>query len=323
MCTAVAYKSNDFCFGRTLDSEIAYKCGVTYTPRNFSFEFRFADSLPKHYSIIGMAYVCKGYPLYFDGMNEAGLTMAGLNFVGNAVYRKPAKNKVNIASFEFIPYILSLCDSVASAKALLENINITDTAFSQDLPPAQLHWMIADKNEAVTVESVKDGLRVYENSAGVLTNNPPFPIQMMNYRKFSHLTPRHKVAEETSQEYSSFTRGTGAIGLPGDYTSQSRFVRAAFVKNNSLCDDTQESCVNQFFHILDSVSVPRGCCMTEDSLADFTRYACCMNVPQKAYYCKTYESNVIRCAQMKNENADSECIVSYPLVNENKIVELN
>ena len=177
MCTAISFKPKEFYFGRTLDSEIFYKSEVTFTPRRFPFDFRFAGREESHYAMMGMACVYNGFPLYFDGMNERGLCAAGLSFVGNAVYRKPEENKTNVASFEFIPYVLSLCGSVDEAKVLLANVNVTDTEFSRDMPPSQLHWMIADEVESITVEAVRDGLRVYHNPVGVLCVN--FPVLLL------------------------------------------------------------------------------------------------------------------------------------------------
>ena len=104
--------------------------------------------------------------------------MAGLNFVGNAVYSEVQPDVENIAQFEFIPWILSLGASLAEVRKLLNRINIVNTPFSEQLPLAQLHWIIADENESITVESMSDGLHIYDNPVGVLTNNPPFPQQM-------------------------------------------------------------------------------------------------------------------------------------------------
>ena len=159
MCTAVTYKTKDFYFGRTLDYEHSLGEEVTLMPRNFPLHFRHLGTIDSHYAILGMARVADGYPLYFDGFNEKGLAMAGLNFVGNAVYGKPREGKDNIAQFAFIPWILAQCKNVREARALLNNLNLTDTAFSAELPLAQLHWMIADKEETITVESVREGLR--------------------------------------------------------------------------------------------------------------------------------------------------------------------
>ena len=106
MCTAATYKTKDFYFGRTLDYEFSYGDEITVTPRNYVFKLRHMGILSSHYAIIGMAHVAGDYPLYYDGINEKGLGMAGLNFVGNAAYSEVKEGKENIAQFEFIPWIL-------------------------------------------------------------------------------------------------------------------------------------------------------------------------------------------------------------------------
>lgn len=323
MCTAVAYRPNNFYFGRTLDFEFLYPCEVVFTPREFPFDFRFSNSLKNHYAILGMACVMDNYPLYFDAVNEKGLCMAGLNFVGNAVYRKETEGKENVASFEFIPYILSKCESVKEARCLLENINITDTAFKEDLLPSQLHWIVADKEESVVVESIAKGVMVYPNPVGVLTNNPPFEYQLENLRKYNHLHAEQGAGATQEKEYSEFSRGTGAVGLPGDYTSKSRFVRAAFLCRNSHCGDTEVEGVNQFFHVLSGVSVPEGCCVTEKGEYDKTLYASCMSTQKGIYYYKAYESQGVYAVDMKKGNIDGADLVRYPFRTDAPITFIN
>lgn len=174
MCTAATYKTKDFYFERTLDYEFSYKEEITITPRNYEFKFRNNGSISNHYAIIGMAYIAENYPLYYDAINEKGLGMAGLNFVGNAHYNEPEEGKDNIAQFEFIPWILSQCVTVKEAKMLIEKINILNISFNAQLPLAQLHWIIADVEESITIEAVEEGINVYDNPVGVLTNNPTF-----------------------------------------------------------------------------------------------------------------------------------------------------
>ena len=171
MCTAATYKTTDFYFGRTLDYEFSYGDEVAVLPRNYALTFRHMGVLKAHYAIIGMAYVVGDYPLYYDGINEKGLGMAGLNFVGNAVYQKIEEGRENIAQFEFIPWILAQCASVCEAREKLEKMNLVGTQFSEQLPAAQLHWMIADEKECIVVECMADGLHIYDNPAGVLTTN--------------------------------------------------------------------------------------------------------------------------------------------------------
>ncbi|MBQ3499407.1 MAG: choloylglycine hydrolase [Clostridia bacterium] len=320
MCTAVTYKTDCFYFGRTLDNDFSYNEQVTVTPRNFSFVFRNGKVIEQHYAIIGMAYVVDGYPLYYDAVNEKGLCMAGLNFVGNAHYFQPADNKDNIAQFEFIPWVLSQCESVKRAKELLARINITGEVFSEDLPASQLHWIIADKEQAITVESVKDGLKIYDNLAGVLTNNPPFDMQIFNlnnYMGLSALPPRNTFAPDIKLDV--YSRGMGAIGLPGDLSSQSRFVRAAFTKLNSVSETDEKSSVGQFFHILGSVEQTRGCCTLENGKYEITVYTSCCNADKGIYYYTTYNNRRITAVDMHRTNLNSSELITYPLVDEEKM----
>ena len=247
MCTAITYQTRQLYFGRTLDYECSYGEQVTITPRNYPFDFHHAGPVHTHYAIIGMAHVAGGYPLYYDAVNETGLCMAGLNFVGNAVYAQPEPDRTNIAQFELIPWLLGRCASVQQARTELSRLNLTGTPFSAALPAAQLHWLIADEREAVTVESTADGLHVYENPIGVLTNNPPFGEQLFNLNNYMHLSPRQPENRfSQALPLRPYSRGMGALGLPGDLSSMSRFVRAAFTKLNAVSDDTEQGSVSQF-----------------------------------------------------------------------------
>ena len=315
MCTAATYKTKDFYFGRTLDYEFSYGDEVTITPRNYVFDFREKEKIEIHYAIIGMAYVTENYPLYYDAINEKGLGMAGLNFVGNAYYREKVEGKDNIAQFEFIPWILSQCASVADAKKLIEKINLTNVQFNEKLPLAQLHWIISDSNESITVESVKEGIKVYPNPVGVLTNNPPFNQQMFELNKYMQLSsksPENRFSEELNLE--KYSRGMGAIGLPGDLSSQSRFVRVAFVKMNSKSSYTEEESVSQFFHILNSVDQQRGCCELDDGKYEITIYTSCCNASKGIYYYTTYNNHQITAIDMNKEELESENLIRYPII---------
>ena len=134
MCTAATYKTDDFYFGRTLDYEFSYGDEITITPRNYPFEFHNMGLMKTHFAMIGMAHIENDYPLYYDAVNEKGLGMAGLNFVGNAYYRDVENGKDNVTQYEFIAWILSQCENVMQARKLLEKINITNIPFSDKLP---------------------------------------------------------------------------------------------------------------------------------------------------------------------------------------------
>lgn len=286
MCTAATYKTKDFYMGRTLDYEFSYGEEITITPRNYEFDFRHAGKLKTHYAIIGMAYVAGGYPLYYDAVNEKGVGMAGLNFVGNAAYEKvildDESDAIQVAQFEFIPWVLSQCLSVIEARTKLSQMRLTGTPFSEQLPAAQLHWIIADKDNCIVVESMKDGLHIYDNPVGVLTNNPPFPMQMFelnNYAGVSRKQPESTFAEVLKLDV--YSRGMGGMGIPGDLSSQSRFVKVAFTKLNSISGSGEIESVSQFFHILGSVDQQRGCCEVADGKFEITIYTSCCNATKR------------------------------------------
>ena len=324
MCTAATYKTKDFYFGRTLDYDFSYGEEITITPRNYVFSFKHMEKLKQHYAMIGMAHVGDDYPLYYEAVNEKGLGMAGLNFVGNAVYGKEIKGKENVATYELIPWILGKCATVREARTLLENINLVDTPFNENLPVAQLHWILADREEVITLESVKEGLRIYDNPVGVLANNPPFEEQMFQLNNYMHLSPKSpKNSFSRELPLYIYSRGMGALGLPGDLSSQSRFVRAAFVKMNSVSGDSEVESVAQFFHILGSVDQQRGCCELEDGKYEITIYTSCCNTDKGIYYYNTYENHQITAVYLDRENLDGELLVRYPMLREEQIYNQN
>ena len=289
MCTAATYKTKDFYFGRTLDYEFSYGDEVTVTPRNYSFKFRHMGERKSHYAMIGMAYVADDYPLYYDAVNEKGLGMAGLNFVGNAKYQDEQPGRENVAQFEFIPWILSQCATVSEARKALEKMNLVGTPYSEKLPCASLHWIIADKDAAIVVECVEDGLHIYDNPVGVLTNNPPFPMQMFMLNNYMHISPsqpENHFAKELP--LAAYSRGMGGLGLPGDLSSASRFAKVAFTKMHAISGESEAESVSQFFHILGSVEQQRGCCEVEPGKYEITIYTSCVNADKGIYYYTTY-----------------------------------
>jgi len=315
MCTAITFQTEDFYFGRTLDHVMSYQESVTVIPRNFPLVFRNQTTIERHYAIIGMTLVAEGYPLLYDGMNEKGLAMAGLNFVGNTHYRQPAEGRDNVAQFEFLPWILSQCASLQEAKALLERVNITNEAFSKQFPPSQLHWLIADRTGAITVESMKDGLKIRDNPIGVLTNNPPFEMQLFQLNNYLNLSPKppcNRFSDKVDLQVYSF--GMGALGLPGDLSSQSRFVRAAFTKLNAVCGTEEGESLGQFFHILGAVEQSKGCTDVGEQEYEYTVYTSCCNGDKGIYYYTTYENRQITAVDLHREDLEGRDLISYPLI---------
>ncbi len=315
MCTAITYNTKNHYFGRNLDLEYSYKETVTITPRNYNFKFRKVGEVTSHYAIIGMAYVADNYPLYYDAINEKGLGMAGLNFPNNAVYKEECMEKDNIAPFEFIPWVLSKCANIQEVKNLLAKINIAKINFSEQLPASPLHWIISDKESSITVESVEDGLKIYDNAVGVLTNNPTFDIHMFNLNNYMNLSIEQPVNNFSKKlNFDIYSRGMGALGLPGDLSSASRFVKATFTKMNSLSGDSESESISQFFHILASVYQQRGCVHMGEDKYEITIYSSCCNLDKGIYYYTTYENSQITGIDMHKENLDDTDLINYDLI---------
>lgn len=314
MCTAITLTTKDHYFGRNLDLEYSYTETITITPRNFPFAFRQKETMQHHYALIGTAFVQDDYPLYYDATNEKGLSMAGLNFPENAYYFPSKDDKDNITPYEFIPWVLGQCANVSEALQLLDNLSLLNEPFSDTLPLSPLHWMISDKDQSIVVESLKSGLHVHENPVGVLTNNPPFEMQLFhlnNYMNLSNDPPQNHFAPNLNLK--KYSNGMGAMGLPGDWSSQSRFVRASFIKMNSRCGSSEEESVNQFFHILSSVEFPRGCVEMKKDVFEITVYSSCCNTDKGIYYYKTYENFSITAVDMHREDLDGNRLICYPM----------
>ena len=314
MCTAVSYTTKDHYFGRNLDYEFSYNDTVTVTPRNYPFHFRRMGDMPAHYAMIGMAFVQQDYPLYYDATNEKGLSMAGLNFPGNADYKPEAAGKDNVSPFEFIPWILGQCATVAQAREKLARLNLWNENFSEQLPISPLHWMISDRAESIVVEQVKDGLKVYDDPVGVMTNNPTFDYHLTNLANYMHVSradPANNLSDKL--DLAPYSRGMGSFGIPGDLSSASRFVKAAFTLLNSLSGPSETESVCQFFHILGSVAQQKGCCQVAHGF-EYTIYSSCCNTDTGVYYYTTYENSQINGVDMHREDLDGAALVSYPLI---------
>lgn len=321
MCTAIHEIMCGHLFGRTLDLEKSYGECVIQTPQNHLFAFRHEGTCEQHLAILGVGIVQDGFPLYFDAMNESGLCAAGLNFPGNAVYQPPCANRVNLASFELIPYILSYCRDVKEAKRVLQSVNVTADAFSDELPPSPLHWIFADKERCIVAEPMREGLILHENHFGVLTNNPPFPyheLRVSDCMGIGAYPAENRLCPES--DLAHYSRGAGGIGLPGDFSSSSRFIRAVFAKNH-----TAESSdpVSRFFRMMDTVSIPDGCVKTETGENVRTVYTSCADTETMTFYFTTYDNRRIRAVRMTETLADKEILSVFPMDGGENIAILN
>lgn len=325
MCTSISWNNGDFYFGRTLDLEYDFGQQVVITPHNYIFEMKHVPSFRNKYAIIGMATVIDEYPLYAEATNEKGLCIAGLNFPSNAYYNpEEVSDKHNITPFELIPWLLGSCENIHEAKQLLLNINLIATPFGEMVPNAPLHWIISDQTDSIVLESTTDGVKVFDNPTGVLTNNPTFDYHLINLCNYIHLTP-NQVTNTFTKDFhlEAIGQGMGAIGLPGDFSPASRFVKACFVKCNAVSEKDESASVSQYFHMLDSVSMVRGSVITPEGKCDITTYASCINANRGLFYYKTYHNNQISVVDMYKENIDGDKLVKFQLENKQQFNYMN
>ncbi len=323
MCTSISWNNDDFFIGRNMDISFNFDRKIVIVPRNYPFAFKEMQTLYRHHAVIGAAMVKDNYPLFAEAANEKGLYMAGLNFPGMAHYNKSIDNKDNISVVEFIPYILCKASNVAEANDLLKNINVTDTPFAPSLPIPTLHFIISDKGSSIVVECTKSGMHVYENKTGVLTNNPKFDMQLHNLNNYMKLSNKNPVNTMTNEiELNNYCMGLGALGLPGDYSSESRFVKAYFLKANAQAPKTEVHSVAQMFHMLDSVAMVRGSVMDGDKY-DITVYSCCINADKGIYYYKTYDSVAVSAVNMHNEDLERSELVTYNYADTQQVSYIN
>lgn len=327
MCTAVHFKNNYF--GRNLDLEKSYGESITILPRNYPIKLRMMPTMKNHLAMIGVSFNTPDadgvtYPLYYDAINEKGLGMAGLNFVGNAVFHEAVTGEANIMQFELVPWVLGQCMTVAEARELLMKTNFANEPFSEQLPVSELHWMLADQNEAIVVESVASGLKIYDNPLGVLTNNPPFDEQLFHLNNYMSLSPKAPVNTFAPEvKLWQYSRGLGAVGLPGDLSSQSRFVKAAFTRAHSVCDDNEMNNVSQFFHILHAVDQQRGVCDLGDNQYEMTIYSSGYNLAQGICYYTCYDNHQITQVDLHKVDLDGMELTAYPMITTEQIKAQN
>ncbi len=313
MCTTIALVNDGLYFGRNMDIDFELGERVVITPRCFPVPLRQKNALTSHFAFIGMAFVADGFPLYAEAVNEFGLCAAGLNFPESAWYSpKLSSSKDNITPYELIPWVLGKCSSAEEAKELLKNINIYREPFSEKIPLSPLHWHFADKKESFVLESVKDGIHIYDNPAGVLTNNPPFNFHMTNLCHYLNLTPdvpENCFTAITGNE--PFGKGLGSFGLPGDSSPASRFVKSAYLLQNSPSADKDSDSVAQVMHILDAVSVVKGSITPKKDTEYLTVYSCCMDASRGIYYYKSYRNNQLTAIRLFNEDIDGNQLFEF------------
>lgn len=323
MCTGLSMTGSKHYFGRNLDLEYDFGQQVVITPRGYRITLSQEKPMDTHYAIVGMASVQNDYPLYADAINEKGLGMAGLHFALYGVYPAKVQNEQHTVSpYEYILWVLGQCATLAEARSLVEATTLSDVPFSKDLPLSKLHWMVSDASGSFIIEPCEDGLKIHDDPLGVLTNDPPFDFQTTNLNYYLNLEAAYPVSRfGPGTDLKPLGKGLGAVGLPGDSSAVSRFVRIAFNRTNSVCDKDEASEIAQFFHLLDSVASVRGPVEAETGKYFITRYSSCM--ADGCYYFKTYANNQITRIAMDRVDLDGSDLSCYTAQTPQQIREGN
>lgn len=326
MCTGLALETKDglHLFGRNMDIEYSFNQSIIFIPRNFKCVNKSnKKELTTKYAVLGMGTIFDDYPTFADGMNEKGLGCAGLNFPVYVSYSKEdIEGKTNIPVYNFLLWVLANFSSVEEVKGALKNANIVDIPISENIPNTTLHWMISDiTGKSIVVEQTKEKLNVFDNNIGVLTNSPTFDWHVANLNQYVSLrynqVPEFKLGD---QSLTALGQGTGLVGLPGDFTPASRFVRVAFLRDAMIKNDKDSIDLIEFFHILNNVAMVRGSTRTIEEKSDLTQYTSCMCLEKGIYYYNTYENNQINAIDMNKENLDGNEIKTYKY---NKTLSIN
>ena len=187
------------------------------------------------------------------------------------------------------------------------NLNVTDESFAEHMPPAPLHWMLADRERAIVLEAVKEGLKVYENPVGVLTNNPPFDFQLANLCNYMNLTarpPENRFGREL--RLTAYGQGMGAIGLPGDASPASPVCEGGFFERKfGLRAGRGRQCHPILPYPGSGVHDPGGCGDAEGKY-DITPIPAASNADRGIYYYKTYENSQIQAVALRREDLNRE-----------------
>lgn len=316
MCTGIRFTSTSgaMYFGRNLDWTQGYGERVVMTPpaAKVPSAFERLEDLERGYAVIGMGIVAEGVPLYFDCGNEAGLAVAGLNFPQSARYASEhVHGAINVAAYEFPFWVARNFSSLEEVREALKRVVIVAKPVSEQLPVANLHWIIGDATGSVVVECLEEGLRMWENDVDVLTNEPDFGWQRTNLRNYLTLSDGEPAPASWGRaQLPAFGSGMGMHGIPGDYSGPSRFVKAAFVNAHYPNQGDERQNVTRLFRTLGSVAVPDGCAQMADGSFERTLYTSCFSAASLTYYHAAYDDLEIKAYPLASCNMNG----SVPVV---------
>ncbi len=317
-CTGIQIKPEDGLHvnGRTLEFGIKIESSAVIVPRGYSFTGTtpLGEGLKYQAKYGAVGAICFDNPSMMDGMNEKGLTVGTFFFPEYAEYTPVTEENKSkaLSPIEFPNWLITQFATVDEVKAGLSGAVIVPTVIKEWGPtPAPMHYIVYDKaGNSIVIEPVKGALKVYDSPLGVLTNSPNFEWHMTNLRNYINLTAVNaKPIEFDGLTLSSFGQGSGLVGLPGDFTPPSRFVRAGIFTISATPSKTHEEAVFQTFHILNQFDIPVGAIrQVVDGVihSDYTQLTCVRDPHTLKYYFKSYDDQEIRFIDLTKFDLNSK-----------------
>lgn len=334
-CTGMKLTAKDgsIVHGRTLEFGIQVDISTAVIPRGYSFKGTTPNGS-------GLAYTSKygavgaiafGDPALMDGMNEKGLAVGTFYFPTFASYSKitPENQSRALSPVEFSNWILTQFATVDEVKAALKDVVIAPTVTKAWGPdPAPFHYIVYDKSgNCLVIEPLDGTLVASDNRLGVFTNSPTFDWHMTNLRNFLNLTPFNaKPVTINGVLLQPFGQGSGMVGMPGDFTPPSRFVRAAIFSGTATPSENAHEAIFQLFHILNQFDIPVG--TTKEKVGDViysdeTQITCARDPQSLKYYFRSYNNQTIKVVDLNQFDLDAKAIKSLNVTGKSKAVDIS
>lgn len=307
-CTGITLKAKDgsTVLARTIEWAASDNdCRWVVVPRGHTWKSFIPGggtgrSFTSEYGYVGVAVVQD--ELMVEGMNEKGLSAGLFYFPDYGKYEEydEALGDSSVSDFQLVSYILGRCATVEEVKAEIGRVHIYGFAPRS----STVHWRFADPSGRQIVLEIIDGKCVfYENTLGVLTNSPSFDWQLTNLNNYVNLFPGRTESHSLgNMSLSSFGGGSAMLGLPGDFTPPSRFVRAAFFQNTAPVKPDAEAAVFQAFHILGAMEIPIGVQFasgeTPADIPSATQCTCVSDMSGLRFYYRSMYDGGIRCIDL-------------------------
>lgn len=324
-CTGILMKATDKSTvnGRTVEFGMPLDMSVAVVPREFSFVGMtpMGEGMQYQAKYAAGGIYCFGDGILMDGINEKGLVAAAFYFSGYASYTKVTKENQNMAlsPIDFPNWILTQFATIEEVKEGIKSVVVVPTVYKAwGKAPPPMHYIVYDKSgRSIVIEPLEGELVVFENDLGVITNSPDFAWQQTNLSNYINLTPWNTEALELrGKQFTSFGQGTGMLGLPGDFTPPSRFVRAAFFSATAVPPKNAEEAVDQTFHILNQFDIPIGAIREKSqgkTSYDYTLLTSVKNPETLEYFYRSYENQAIEFIDLHQFDLNAKTIKSMKI----------